>query len=182
MERPEDMSIQHRPPGPQVDGLIAWYAAAGRPAVMAEIGSAYGESATVWLECNPALRLYCVDPWTCGSGGGVNERYGELAFKEFMEQHGSRGNVTVIRAMSVAAADLFEPGELDAVYIDAVHRYTYVRDDIAAWLPKLKPGGYIGGHDYAPRFDGCMRAVDEQFGTGTVQTFEDTSWLAQVGQ
>ncbi len=40
-----------------------------------------------------------------------------------------------------------------------------MKADLAAWLPKVKPGGWIGGHDYAntdPRFRfGVTEAVDE---------------------
>ena len=47
----------------------------------------------------------------------------------------------------------------DGIFIDAAHDYASAKADIAAWLPKLKPGGFFGGHDIdAP---GVKRAVDE---------------------
>lgn len=53
---------------------------------------------------------------------------------------------------------------LDYVYIDADHHYEAVRRDIAAWLPKIKPGGLIAGHDFCeyPGF-GVIQAVTERF-------------------
>jgi hypothetical protein len=37
-----------------------------------------------------------------------------------------------------------------------------VARDIAAWLPKVKPGGWLMGHDYGNKPDGGVkRAVDE---------------------
>ena len=56
-------------------------------------------------------------------------------------------------------------GQLDSVYIDADHCYPAVRADIAAWLPKVRPGGIIAGHDFWPeKFPGVCRAVHEAFG------------------
>jgi predicted O-methyltransferase YrrM len=36
-------------------------------------------------------------------------------------------------------------GSLDFVFIDADHRYLAVIKDLAAWTPKLKPGGTLCG-------------------------------------
>lgn len=41
-------------------------------------------------------------------------------------------------------------GGLDFVYLDADHSYTAVQNDIAAWLPLIRPGGIICGHDFVP--------------------------------
>ena len=55
----------------------------------------------------------------------------------------------------------------DLVYIDADHTYESVKDDIAAWFPKVKPGGWITGHDYVdgyendPNIYGVIPAVNE---------------------
>src|SRR5215813_10474904 len=56
---------------------------------------------------------------------------------------------------------------IDAVFIDADHRYAGVRADIESWLPKVqKRNGVLSGHDYCP-FDvsgykfGVIEAVKE---------------------
>lgn len=64
---------------------------------------------------------------------------------------------------SLAAAARYVDGSLDAVFIDADHSYESVASDIAAWLPKVRPGGIIAGHDFSPSFPGVMRAVHERF-------------------
>jgi hypothetical protein len=53
---------------------------------------------------------------------------------------------------------------LDYVYLDADHHYEAVCRDIDAWLPKVKPGGVIAGHDFCeyPEF-GVIQAVTERF-------------------
>ena len=65
---------------------------------------------------------------------------------------------------SVDAAKFFDGPVLDFVFIDADHSYEGCRSDIRAWRGNIKPGGILGGHDYAlpthPKF-GVKRAVDE---------------------
>ena len=63
-----------------------------------------------------------------------------------MKQYGER--VRIIRALSVEAAATFADDYLDFVYIDANHAYLAIKADMAAWWPKLKPGGLFSGHDY----------------------------------
>ena len=50
---------------------------------------------------------------------------------------------------------------LDLVFIDGDHSYDAVVDDIEAWEPKVRPGGVLGGHDFAVNFEGVIRAVTE---------------------
>lgn len=55
--------------------------------------------------------------------------------------------VTPIKSISWEAAKQFEDESVDVVYIDADHSYESVVNDIEAWLPKIKQGGIIAGHD-----------------------------------
>lgn len=53
-----------------------------------------------------------------------------------------------VRKASMEALDLYENGSLDCVFIDAAHDYKNVCKDIQGWLPKIKPGGILSGHDW----------------------------------
>jgi len=64
---------------------------------------------------------------------------------------------------SAEIAEKIKDGILDFVFIDADHRYEFVKADILAWLPKIKNGGIIAGHDYIPTYSGVMQAADEIF-------------------
>jgi len=53
-----------------------------------------------------------------------------------------------IRKPSIEAANQFQDHSLDFVFIDASHEYEDVKNDIKAWLPKVKKNGILAGHDY----------------------------------
>lgn len=74
--------------------------------------------------------------------------------------------ITPVRMDSVQASSRYEDRSLDFVFIDGSHLYEAVKADIQAWLPKVKLGGFIGGHDYNNSnepLNGVQKAVDEVF-------------------
>lgn len=73
------------------------------------------------------------------------------------------GKSEFIRLPSVEASKKVPDGSLDLIFIDAIHLYEDVLEDIAAWLPKLKPDGILAGDDYTPAFQGVIDAVNETF-------------------
>jgi hypothetical protein len=57
---------------------------------------------------------------------------------------------------------LVPDGSCDMVFVDADHSEAAVRLDIQQWLPKVKAGGVIAGHDYGqPDIPGVAKAVDD---------------------
>ena len=73
--------------------------------------------------------------------------------------------ITPIKMTSIEASKLYVDESLFFVYIDGNHTYEFVKQDIIHWLPKVKSGGYIGGHDIDnPEWPGVRRAVNEIFG------------------
>lgn len=73
------------------------------------------------------------------------------------------------------AAQAVEDGSLDFVFIDADHSYEAVRTDIAMWRSKVRPGGWLGGHDYSPKFPGVIKAVDQLY-ADRLQTLPGAIW------
>lgn len=55
---------------------------------------------------------------------------------------------SLIHATSDVAATFFADASIDYCFIDAGHMYDEVKADLAAWLPKVKPGGIMAGHDF----------------------------------
>ena len=72
--------------------------------------------------------------------------------------------VTFVRGYSDACAKDFEEESVDLVFLDADHSEEWVRRDLEAWLPKVRLGGIVAGHDYgAPRYPGVKISVDRFF-------------------
>jgi len=56
--------------------------------------------------------------------------------------------IALLIADSVVASRMFADRSIDWVHLDARHDYASVKTDISAWLPKVKPGGWLSGDDY----------------------------------
>jgi hypothetical protein len=145
-----------------------------RGSPMVEIGSFYGESACIWsLFFSP---VYCVDVFFPNED--VHQT-GDGVYQTFKENTVGR-DIVVIRKLSMDAVNDV-PEDLSMVYVDADHKYSAVKEDVLAYWPKIKMGGFMCGHDYGlkdARGDGVKPAVDEIFGTPDF-VFEDTSWLVK---
>lgn len=106
--------------------------------------------------------------------------------KEAVQRVARFGDRTrIVWGDSKMAADTVTDASLDMVFLDADHSYAGVSDDIAAWLPKVKAGGWIGGHDIdnlepAYDFSGVRKAVDEAFPEG-VELDDNYTWFKRVG-
>jgi hypothetical protein len=87
----------------------------------------------------------------------------------------------IVRRPRVEAAKLFPDGYFDLVYLDASHFYDEVLKDIAAWKPKVRPGGLLGGHDYTNKKSNmrAKSAVDTAFPEGVLE-LPDKMWFVHV--
>jgi predicted O-methyltransferase YrrM len=138
-----------------------------------EVGCHLGVS----TEC---LALFCdelaaVDPWP------VTHIY-----HQFLRRMRGYEHVNVNRKKSPLAAIDYDDHSFDLVYLDGLHTRQAVEADIYAWIPKVRPGGFIAGHDYAD-YSGCylaghmqvISAVDGILGRPDM-IFSDTSWIKQL--
>jgi hypothetical protein len=165
----------------------------------AEIGVWKGDFSARILEVVRPSRLHLIDPWQAipaeaykGAryGGKLTDGQAEMdelhdAVLRRFERERRAGVVDVHRLPSVDAAARLPDGELDFVYIDGNHRYEFVKADLEAYAPKLRPGGLLAGDDYGVAGwweDGVTRAVDEFVASGaaTVVSLEDGQFLLRV--
>lgn len=67
---------------------------------------------------------------------------------------------------STAAAEIFQDNSVDFIFIDGDHSYSSIKQDLLAWLPKLKAGGAICGHcteGYYSQYSETVKAeIDRQ--------------------
>lgn len=84
---------------------------------------------------------------------------------------------------SVRASRVFADKSLDFVFIDGDHTYEGCKKDILAYLPKMKSGGVLAGHDFRHDCPGVVQAVDEVLGTGRFSPwyqYGDFCWYYEV--
>ena len=173
-----------------------------------EVGSWLGTGSTQTLlrEISKVAgaRLLCVDTWRGSRGVRRHEEmlrsYDVLA--TFRANTSSfSGLMDIMIADSVTSAQWLADASFDLVFLDADHRYSAVKNDIAAWRTKVRPGGILCGHDcerrptqetidfvrrspdadtgpahqfkFAEVHHGCVLAVHEAF-NGTAQLMAET--------
>ena len=119
-----------------------------------EVGVLRGRNLFHLLDLFVRLSMIAVDQWlrlddTGEPGFETYARYDMESYaRHVMDRAVGYGERCKVRRLaSVEAAKTVPDGSLDFVFIDACHTEAAVRADIAAWAPKVKPSGYLTGHD-----------------------------------
>lgn len=117
-----------------------------------EVGTFIGNGSTrVFIAMD--TQLTCVDHWK----GNKNDFFMSLASRKYDFFEVCKGNISrsirneginLINMDSVEAAQFYPDGFFDLVFIDADHTYKGCKRDILAWMPKVRKGGILCGHDY----------------------------------
>jgi hypothetical protein len=118
-----------------------------------EVGSWKGGSAHA-LASGCRGQVHAVEDFCFSLPDGLNEgfsipspgNYNSTIEQTFRANTNRLSNITLIKKDSIAAAEQFEDGSVDMVYIDANHNTDDVIADLKAWFPKCKK--MICGHDY----------------------------------
>jgi len=155
-----------------------------------EIGAWKGKSicyaAVEIINSGKIITIDSVDTWEGSPGEPVlmNDEsiVNKTLYDEFMTNiEPVKHVVTPIKLPSVQAANMYADNSLFFVFIDGSHLYEAVKEDILAWLPKVKSGGFIGGHDIdqPEEFNGVRAAVDEIIGARNIKLYNKgwASWL-----
>ncbi len=143
-------------------------------AICAEIGSWKGQFAAAILRAAAPAELHLVDPWRFvpsfpgrwyGGGAAKSQADMDAICESVRRRFRAHPQVKLLRAPSVEGAAQFPDGHFDWVYIDGDHSYEAVLADLAAWYPKVKPGGQVACDDYNWRDEAgqlsVKAAVDE---------------------
>ena len=120
----------------------------------AEIGVETGIFSEQLCRRNLGVSLMCVDAWRAYAG--YREHVSQEKLDGFYTTAGARlapFGCELVRRFSVEAARDVPNESLDFVYIDANHEFSHVVADLTAWVPKVRRGGIVSGHDYVRRVD-----------------------------
>lgn len=152
---------------------------------IAELGPWLGKS-TIYLagafrRHNKAVTIYAVDTWLGSPGEDVFQFViGGLpggALEEFRRNVKRFGVDCIIEVErdSLAAAAMMPNSLLDFVFFDTTHSEEHLVLEIDAWMPKVKPGSFVAGHDIG--IEGVRRAVESRFWEWTTS---GPCWKAQA--
>ena len=143
----------------------------------AEVGVWNGKNAEQLLRLLPLLCLTLVDRWAPPTSNDAYYKSGSKIARQSYEEHKQAYFEAIertkfasdridIRISDTAQAALeYADGMFDFVFIDGDHSHEGCYRDIVAWAPKVKPGGFIGGHDYDHPAQGDVKgAVLRYFG------------------
>ncbi|HVP24111.1 MAG TPA: class I SAM-dependent methyltransferase [Conexivisphaerales archaeon] len=88
----------------------------------------------------------------------------EQIVKRFLELAELTSHVNLVKSIGQERASHYEDGSLDFVFFDTAHTYEDTASILRLYLPKLRPGGVIAGHDFYPPYEGHMLAVRDVLG------------------
>lgn len=145
-----------------------------------EIGVMTASGSVSMLDKMPNLKLYCIDPWVhvdqeAFELGGYTQEQHDINFEHARKRLAFYGDRAVILKKKSDDALIFIPPGVDFVYIDGHHQFDQVMKDIQNYLPKIRKGGIIAGHDYLQVPD-VTWAVDKLFKKEDIHTGEDFTW------
>jgi len=119
-----------------------------------EVGCWTGESTAI-LATEAKLtggRITVID-WFNGNEGSdlkpLAEKHDiQKIFTDNMHEAGVLDVMDIISENSATAHEKLKDGAFDLIYIDAGHTYINVYEDIQNYVPKVRDGGIICGHDF----------------------------------
>jgi predicted O-methyltransferase YrrM len=121
-----------------------------------EVGSFEGKSASFLSDAlfdkNKKAVLHTVD------------HFKHSDFETFCSNIKGRSNICIHQTNSVEASFRFAESSLDFVFLDAGHEQKDLEEDINSWMPKLKNGGVLSGHDFGhPKYKEMTEYIKSRF-------------------
>ncbi|MEX2564714.1 MAG: class I SAM-dependent methyltransferase [Cyclobacteriaceae bacterium] len=112
--------------------------------VVAELDVDNGDFSRRILDIYQPSKLHLIDIWQ-------SERYPEKLFHKVNQKFRAEvegGVVEINRGLSTEVVNHFPAEYFDWIYIDTDHTYAGTKAELESYLPKMKKGGIIAGHDF----------------------------------
>lgn len=145
--------------------------------VVAEIGVAEGLFSDFVMSAAQPRTYHLIDPWEHQDRADYEKDINNVSavehdtrYENIVSRYSDRidaGQVVLHRNYSDQVVEEFEDGYFDWVYIDGLHTYDGVKSDLANYYDKVKPGGFILGHDYA------NHALAQNMGFGVIEAVNE---------
>lgn len=191
-----DLSIKGNMPENELKILERWSAELPKPTLLVEVGSLYGRSAICFaLSLSEGSQVYCFDRWDGEDAGwaadaiGYDEMrarlenvpwYGDnLDYDVFLRNTAKYSNIHSKHIRSGHPSEIeWNNGQVDAVFLDTEHVNPADWLYIEYWIPLIKSGGYLMGHDYGysylPDVTENVHRVEDMWGVKA--EIEQTLW------
>ena len=147
----------------------------------AEIGVWQAENLCVMADnCYSIKHIYGIDNWlphTQCDGRVVDQK--QIEMQKFIAYHNvnwcnSKEKITLIDSNSQAAADQFDDGYFDFIFLDIAETYDQAIYHMNIWDSKVKDGGLIIGHDWYQ--EPIRNAVLEFYNNKKISSYDNT-WV-----
>ena len=131
--------------------LLHWLSST-TPLKAVEVGVFRGEFSKFILGNNKNVYLHGIDPYLDDHtippeyGGSPEEYFYEA--KIIYDKYAGRALLHRITS-EAAAISLFSDRSIDFVFIDGCHTAVCIEADLRSWIPKIKNGGIVMGHDFS---------------------------------
>lgn len=161
--------------------------------IVAEIGVDNGKTSKRLLAGHKGLILFMIDWWKkppadnsyAKSGASIVDKPDEYFERTYRNcriiEKTYKPRAKIIRGESLKISMNFRNGYFDLVFIDADHSFDGCYNDIIAWLPKIKQGGWLCGHDYDHPDQGeVKRAVAAALPGRKIEIGANRTWFYKV--
>ena len=116
--------------------IAEWAEQVPKDGIIVEVGSYKGRSSYAWAKsCDPSVTVYCLD---------------KLITNEFTTNTKDISNIIPIQAIVPYHMASWVNQPIDLFFLDGRHQNPEDIDAINYFLPLIKKGGILCGHDYYP--------------------------------
>jgi predicted O-methyltransferase YrrM len=160
-----------------------------------EVGSMFGKSSVCWALTAPTATVYCIDlyeDWEQSFNSDVDEDeskgFVNIPLKntkynskqEFLNNTKDINNIVRIEGESPYNID-YTGGEIDVFFLDAAHSNPSDWDNLCYFIPMIKAGGILCGHDLhvfpdimenVKRLEKILGVPFKHYNGGTVWSFK----------